>query len=575
MEKEATLRADFMDRCFKFREALVESLENPAEAERKVFRHIISVVRNTEYARAVGISDSPDVEEFKKRIPISDYDGISPWLDEQASAGNSAHIVTNDTILRWLKTSGTSSKPKKIPYTSQWIFQYRVPALYAQWATYIRYCPSMLAHRFATLDLTVSREHPKEFLSNIPFQSITNRPHPLGSDDWCPPWHDEPWFSPDISHDYGVRTYHRLRYFLASDLRAIVAINPSNLIALKNYLVDHLGELCSDIERGTLEGREVMGPDPGTAERLLGICSDPDFNFRDIWPNLELIVCWTNSTARLYVHQLEKLFPGVTILPFMAVGTEGVVTIPVDDSIDAQPLAINQGFYEFVDADTDLGGVVGQPLTDTLSFRELELGKSYYLIMSQVNGMVRYLSSDVYQVAGYLGQVPLLRFSGRKGIYNSFTGEKLTEEQIIDAMAQTLSNLKMKDSLFYCCPVWSSVPYYRFLVESGDPDNGDLATLLSRSIDSTLGTRNHEYRDKRASGRLSRPDCKLVRAGAINEYYEKVVKKRAVAGQVKYNPFASSEDGLREFLTFCKVQPNNERTRMSGASEGSHESVSA
>src|SRR5690242_350285 len=114
VQKEATLRADFMDKCFRFRQAFVDSLENPAEVEQRVFRHIMSVVQNTEYSRAVGISGIPDVEEFKKRVPISDYDGISPWLDEQASAGNAAHIVTNDTILRWLKTSGTSSKPKKI-----------------------------------------------------------------------------------------------------------------------------------------------------------------------------------------------------------------------------------------------------------------------------------------------------------------------------------------------------------------------------------------------------------------------------------------------------------------------------
>jgi hypothetical protein len=62
----------------------------------------------------------------------------------------------------------------------------------------------------------------------------------------------------------------------------------------------------------------------------------------NVWLGLERYSCWTTASAKLYKPQLQRIMGQAKVLPFMSCGTEGVVTLPVDDDQDSQPLAVNQ-----------------------------------------------------------------------------------------------------------------------------------------------------------------------------------------------------------------------------------------
>ncbi|MCK4608142.1 MAG: GH3 auxin-responsive promoter family protein, partial [Gammaproteobacteria bacterium] len=308
--------ANFVAKCLSARAAFLAALADPVVAQKQVLDNIIAKNLGTKFAEAHFFTQIKTVKDFQKAVPIRSYEQFESWIEQEIN--QKGGVLASDKPARWLKTSGSTGNSKKIPYSKYWMEEYRTPALEVLWGNYIHYTPELLAHPFAALDTQTVREVPTEFLNGIPYQGITNRNSPLSATDWQPPWYDAPWFTADVPSDYDAKMYYRLRYFLEQDLRAILAINPSTLIAFKHHLMKNLPQLIDDIHDGTIKGKKISQPNQGIAKKITDIVQQPEFSFKDIWPNLDLISCWTSASAKLYIPKLQKLFPGVKLLPFMS-----------------------------------------------------------------------------------------------------------------------------------------------------------------------------------------------------------------------------------------------------------------
>ena len=175
-------------------------------------------------------------------------------------------------------------------------------------------------------------------------------------------------------------------------------------------------------------------PDPVLADRLSGEAGADESFTKTRFPELRHIICWLSASCGMYLSSLQKDLPGVGFLPYGNMATEGVSAIACPHAGDPLPagsiLAIDQGIFEFVPSDNPFcTEAVLPPDVKTLAFHELEAGRTYRLVTSQVNGLYRYDTGDMYEITGFAGRVPYLRFSGRAGIVGSFSGEKLTEIQ--------------------------------------------------------------------------------------------------------------------------------------------------
>jgi hypothetical protein len=235
----------------------------------------------------------------------------------------------------------------------------------------------------------------------------------------------------------------------------------------------------------------------------------------------------------------------------MSCGTEGVVTIPIDSDTESQPLAIGQAFYEFVPAEVDLDGILnrGEAPPQTLLFNELKVNSEYHLVMSQANGLYRLVTGDIFRVVGMEARVPRLQFIRRDGIFHSFTGEKLTEDQVTQAVVTVTRRLGIQMGLYMCGPQWNELPNYVIVLEVTVPGHFN-EDRLADDIDETLQRINLEYEAKRSSNRLDRVQVVIVSHGAINGYID---AKRAVTGnanQFKYKPFHDDARFVTE-LTAC------------------------
>jgi len=419
--------------------------------------------------------------------------------------------------------------------------------MYAMWGTFLEYCPDILEHPFAVLDTQTVREDVSEYISGVSYQAISNRQPPLISSDWSPPWYNAPWFVPESAATHPERMYVRARSLINHQLRFISAINPSTLISFRDSIREFREQLVREVHEGTLKGIKYDCHNEARARELEIILGNDQFSLVDIWPSLGGYSCWTSASARLYNSKLQSILPALRPIPFMSCGTEGVTTIPIDTNPHSQPLALSQGWYEFIPAHIDLDDVVNRKgFDETIGYGALREGEQYHLIMSQANGMMRLATGDIYTVNEIRDGVPWISFVRRAGVFHSFTGEKLTEAQVSDAISIALERLGLNAGLYMCGPKWAEPPFYIIAIEL-EKTGSHVSADLALSIDRALQEVSVEYSSKRVSGRLGKVEIIPLPYHRITIYIEKQ-RTNKNSNQYKYKPFNTNLDFLDHLL---------------------------
>ncbi|OLF18504.1 GH3 auxin-responsive promoter family protein [Actinophytocola xanthii] len=522
----------FVRRTLLAHQRQCQRCREPRPVIRQVFEDLLDQARGTAFGRDHGLDRVRTLADLKAAVPVRDYESFRGYVDR--IRGGEGAVLTASDPYALLATSGTTGRPKHIPTTRHWRNRYRGPALYAQWGLYFqrlgldRYRPGHV------LDMSWERptgHGPWSAGRDLPVYSITKRPASVGPRDWTPPWYGERWFT-----DPGdLSLYRKLRLRAGSDVRLVVAVNPSRITALGELLNDELEQLLADLRDGTVLGvRDAqLGANRLTAARLEAARA---FGGRvtlvDLWPRLSLVVCWNSASARYYRGWLDRVAPGVPLIPFSATGTEGIVTLPVDSHTCAGPLAVDQGLFEFVPADPAEPAAPLPPDVPTLNPDELVNGRTYRLIMSQANGLYRYDTGDIYRVVGRVGRLPRLDFEGRGGSVTSFTGEKLSESDVHAAIRSVLGTSAVTSG-FSVIPLWGRPPGYALVME-WDAGTGAASDVFCARVDAELSRVNPEYADKRRSGRLAPLRAMVVRPGTYRRLAERHVARGSSATQVKH-----------------------------------------
>ena len=93
-------------------------LENKApEVQEKVFQQLIAGARNTAFGKDHRFSEIKRYDDFKKNVPIRDYEGLKPYV-ERIIKGES-DVLWKGLPAYFAKTSGTTSGVKYIPITKE------------------------------------------------------------------------------------------------------------------------------------------------------------------------------------------------------------------------------------------------------------------------------------------------------------------------------------------------------------------------------------------------------------------------------------------------------------------------
>ena len=73
-------------------------------------------------------------------------------------------------------------------------------------------------------------------------------------------------------------------------------------------------------------------------------------------------------------------------------------------------------------------------MVDLCSGHELIAGTQYEVVMTTSGGLYRYRTGDCVVCEGFADKLPVLRFSGRRGLTCDIVGEKLHESFVLSCL---------------------------------------------------------------------------------------------------------------------------------------------
>ena len=243
----------------------------------------------------------------------------------------------------------------------------------------------------------------------------------------------------------------------------------------------------------------------GGRERLERIAASPAFMPIQEWaPGLDTYVCWMGGYVAPFLERVRTYLPAprYRLVPMYSMSTETIETITHfgRDGIAFLPLAPGV-FYEFLQDDASQIPENLQPAS------HLRKGKTYRMVVSHPYGARRYRTGDVFLVKEWVKGTPDLRFLRRSGLAYSFTGEKLTGEQLAETYGKIRGDYPaMEGADFLTCfpsqPDTDPIPHYKLTLIRGDGFPGCVLPGIAERCDRLLAELNPEYRNKRESRRL-------------------------------------------------------------------------
>lgn len=505
---------------------LVRLACDPAEAQRKALEAILRRNRESRFGREHGFATLADVAAYRARVPVQQYDDLQPWIEAQMTGGAA---LTVDPPVLYALTSGTTGTPKFIPVLRKSLRQHRRGQRLYTWLQY-RACPQ--AFDGPALGLVGSAIEDRT-AQGVPIGSVSgtlyaSMPTFMRARYVAPP---DVFAIADYTLKYRTLAQLALRH---PDLTYLAGANPSSFLRMQAILNEHREALIDGVEQGHFAGWDHFSPElqralapstlplPQRAAELRGL-PEP-LTFASAWPNLKLLATWTGGSCGIALSRLSSdLPPACTVFDIGYLSTEFRGTFTLKPGHAAGLPLLDQHYYEFVE---QAAWDAGRPVF--LDLHELADGVLYYVVVTTASGLYRYFMNDLVTADGRLAATPLLRFVQKGRGVTSITGEKLYEGQLIDAMHELEA---AHHATFYLLLADEAASRYRLYLEPEGPCD---ANTLAEALDRALASRNIEYRDKRASGRLQAPDITILRAGAGDAYKQHALARGQREGQFKY-----------------------------------------
>lgn len=401
----------------------IKALSNPRQAQESILFRLLKGNQNSLYGKEHNFSEIKTIGDYQAKVPIVEYHNLHPWIEKITNGEN--NILCAKQLSSLCPSSGTTQKHKWIPYNTAlkkefmngvlpWI--HNLMTLYPK----IKKGRSFWVVTPSNVELSGSEKIKMGFEEDQEYFSLLLKPV-LNNLMVLPP------ASASLKSEYNWR-YNTLFWLLkADDMTWMSLWNASLFIELLKDLDSLKQAILRDIRDGCLrlpddgeakierELNSSLKADPKRASYLNHIFSINNIDYKKIWPNLELISCWSDAWAEHSANELAKLIPNVHIQAKGLLATEGIASVPWGTSGE-MPLAIQSHFMEFEHTESK----------DLFLAHELSLGESYHVILSTSGGLYRYRLGDIVKVTSFHYQTPCIRFLQRTNDTIDICGEKMS-----------------------------------------------------------------------------------------------------------------------------------------------------
>ncbi|WP_286716006.1 GH3 family domain-containing protein [Thalassolituus sp. UBA2009] len=482
------------------------------------FQNIMAVVSGSDSGYQRGLTLATSVEEFRQRVPLSDYEDWQNAINRQRSSGE--FILTTETCQRYQPTSGSTAQIKWIPYTPEFLRE--LDQAINPWMAdlYSRYPAIRKGRHYWSLSWV-----PGEL------RSVANS---VNDDLQLLPWWKRLFMNRTMAVPQAVSLapsselslFASLCYLCAArDLTLMSVWSPTFLLSLLEQLGQQRMAVAQVLEQGRWGEQQTSLGHLSAPRNRINAALLRNWNgrinatiTRKLWPELALISAWDTSSSEPWARQLQQLFSHSDFQGKGLWATEGVVTIPYGQQY---PLALESHFYEFENLANK----------QILFSWELEPGMQVRPVITTASGLLRYRTKDRLLVDGFINQCPTLRFISRLS-GTDMVGEKMSPQAVLNIFSTLTAALPLQPVSLLAVPAeqGNHRPTYVLLASGGQ----ELQTETQQRLEALLQEHFH-YKLARELGQLN-PARVIISDNAMATYTHLRLQCGAVAGNIKVEP---------------------------------------
>ncbi len=520
---------------------LRKNCQNANSVSNNLLMTLVRDNKDTEYGKKYHFDQIHSVEDYKRLVPLSEFDDYAPYIERMVNNGE-RNLLTSYKIVQYAETSGSVGVPKKIPVTDRSMQIYtkytisRVTKLADRYLRKTKGHGLYIGRGFNQLEIVDRRLPDGTPLGNISGSAAKSYkmlfPYYLTS--------PIPVLYPN---GYTPVMYLKIFYALKErDMSFMFSVFMSNLVDMMYYIEHNWQSLCEDIRTGTFNEdvpideetaeklKPYMKPDPERAAELEAEFSkgfDTPIIPR-IWPKMNFICTIGTGGFAAYTTRMRS-YSGDVPIDFSIYGASEAMMAACTEVESPEFALLNDScFFEFIPADAP------SDCTDTLNIDQLDVGKDYEIIITNLSGFYRYRIKDVVTVLGFEGEDPKITFAYRKSQLLDIAGDKITESMMDKTIALLGEELGVP-IIDYCVYINrdTSPAHYEFLIEpSGELDpakSSEYCEMLERH----LGIVNPVYKECLDTGEIAHAILYVQQQQTHQLWREFKTMKGSSANQVK------------------------------------------
>lgn len=510
--------------------------------QRRILLRLMRDNAKTEYGKRNHFDAVRSVDDYQKIVPLSTYADYEEYVHRMANGEKG--LITNRYVRRFTESSGSTGRSKLVPLSghAEWncqCFSFSAPIGCAvKYFVTKKHKPLPPQRGLLTAEIS-SRKLPGgtvSCLSSIPLLNIG----PLVPFFTCSP--KEVLFpEPNIDMDMH---YVKLRFALQdADISYLGTIFITTLESMFFYLEENWEMLCRDIENGTIDESVQMPqhirkklekrlkPRPKRAAFLRkeferGFDSSPIVP--RIWPRCGWLYGMGTGALSHYAKKLRRYIGEDMPIHYLGyAATEALMAVPIELDSFEYVLLPHNAFFEFLPLDAP-------EETRPLTISEVEAGKEYELILTNLSGFYRYRIEDVVKVTGFYHQSPKVTFCYRLNQIANISGEKVNQmafDEIVGNFSEKMNDLFVGYSIY--ADRSTSPGHYILLVESVEDHTSADESDYARVFEETFCEGNVSVAPLIKSGALGHCEVKFLQKGTNDAYRELLRSNGANLNQVK------------------------------------------
>jgi len=493
MSLKSKLAKPFAKRVYK---RVQKWAKNPIKTQEKVFQNLISNGASTVFGKDHDFISINNYQEFKKRVPVRDYEGLKPYVDRVVNGEE--NILWKGKPLYFAKTSGTTSGAKYIPITKD----------------------SMPSHVKAARNAILFYIHETGNTKFVDGKMIFLQGSPI------------------LEEKNGVQL-GRLSGIVAHYVPKYLQKN--RLPSLKtNCIEDWETKVNAIVEETINENMTIISGIPSWVQMYFEKLQETSKQkVGDLFKNFNLFI-FGGVNYEPYRAKFENLIGRKVDSIELYPASEGFFAFQDKQDEKGMLLQLDSGiFYEFIKADEFF-----EDNPKRITIEDVELGINYVMIISTNAGLWAYNIGDTVEFTSTKPYRVIV--SGRIKHFISAFGEHVIGKEVEQALKEAIQNTNISVNEFSVAPQINpktGLPYHEWFIEfENEPDN---IISLSQKIDNEMQKQNSYYLDL-IEGKVLQPlKISIVQKNGFQNYMKSIGK---LGGQNKI-PRLANDRKIADVLT--------------------------